>query len=676
MATRQQLETALVNADAAGDTQAAQMLANAIRQGQYEETPTGAATIGQQIRDIPGANEVLELVSGFNRGIAQIADTVGTDTVNAVLRLTGSQTQLPRLSEEIPGIAGGYVEPGLTQQVLGAAGETAGAGLVGGQALRAATAGLPAATGTEGVITGALRQLGQARPAADVALGAAAGAGAEIGEEIGEKFGGETTRGTAGDVGAVVGGILAPVTAQAATQSLKFLVGLGRRGIERFLGITQNMSDEGAATLLAEAMVRENLTPDDVIKRMNELGPEAIPADLGANFGSLLRVAANQVPRIRGRVAQVTQARQEGQAARIIDAFDDAGGTSTLDVNDEIVRLNMLLKPQIEKAYAEAYKAGFKTSPKLANILENNIDAASAFKTAEQTLVNKATLGDEITPIQLLDETKRALDDRIGKSMRQGKLNKARDLVRVKNEILADADAANKRYSEARHLFAGKKDMENAAELGKNFFNLKVRDVDAFTESMGDAEKKLFRLGAKQAILDRAETMDVTADKVKRLFGKGGSVGKLRGVFPDNDAYERFADNMEREATFILTRRAAQANSTTAMQLADAKNANQAITAAQDVLLDPTAGTLAFRRVSKGFLEKRRSEAYARSLEQAGDILLASGMQPEKLVTIIKRGNKEQVLAELKKVLNVRAIERRAASARAVAAEQVPEQQE
>jgi len=55
MPSRQQLESALIGADKAGDVQAATLLANALKSGQYDDVPRGTlqATAGQQVSPAP-----------------------------------------------------------------------------------------------------------------------------------------------------------------------------------------------------------------------------------------------------------------------------------------------------------------------------------------------------------------------------------------------------------------------------------------------------------------------------------------------------------------------------------------------------------------------------------------------------------------------------------------------
>lgn len=156
-------------------------------------------------RKIPGAPELSEFAAAINRPVLEMVDLLGTDTVNALLSLGGSEKRLPGLVESIPGTKGEFIEPGLKRDIIRAAGETVPLAAGGGAAIRQAASKLPAlAPGGEAVGAGVLRQAAQTTAAEDVTLGALSGAGAVAGEEVG------------GQPGALVGSMVAPLAPAAA----------------------------------------------------------------------------------------------------------------------------------------------------------------------------------------------------------------------------------------------------------------------------------------------------------------------------------------------------------------------------------------------------------------------------------------------------------------------------
>jgi hypothetical protein len=132
MPTREKLESALRNAHAAGDVDAAKKLANALKSASAVE-PQPEPTRPQSVLPAPA----VEFASAINRGITQAADFFTTDAVNAVSNVVGSDFRVPRLTDAMQSLGGGVpgsMEPGVARQVVQSAGEMAPAaiGLVAG----------------------------------------------------------------------------------------------------------------------------------------------------------------------------------------------------------------------------------------------------------------------------------------------------------------------------------------------------------------------------------------------------------------------------------------------------------------------------------------------------------------------------------------------------------------
>jgi hypothetical protein len=532
------------------------------------------------------------------------------------------------------------MEPGLARDVVRTGGEMVAPGVAAGSVMRQAAVQIPqvlprAQTVGEGIIS----QMGRSTAGGDVVYSAASGAGSEVGRELG------------GEEGALVGAFLAPAGV-AGVQSLGGLLNRGKQGMQALFKSVEGMSDDGAATLLAEAMVREGLSPDDVAKRLAELGPDALPADIGNNFARLLRVASNKIPRIEGRASEVLGARQATQGERVLSAVDDATGTSSLTVDDEIARLDRVLKPRIKELYSQAKSQSMRVSDRLRNMLEGKNPIGNARKKAEKIeLAAKRLSGEEVTNIDVIDATKRQLDDQIGGAIRKGENNKARSLITLKNQMVSEADQAIPEYAQARDLYAGKAALESAADKGSLFLRMKPRDVDSYVSTLGQSERKMFKLGAKQAILDKIDDTQTTSDAVRRLFGKKGDVKKLRQLFDTKEEFDRFAETLKREANFTQTRRAAQSNSTTVQQASDADEAFDALKEASEAISSPQGAANVLGRVLSRLTGKKGDEAFTRALEEVGDILLVKGMDPTKIQAILRRGVKKEIEAELRKAL-------------------------
>ncbi len=412
MPTREQLESALRNAHAAGDEGAAKKLANELR-GRQQETPAQdfAQGAGQGAMMVDSASDIanvgLEAAAGVNRGVANLIDFFGTDTANAIisggakainsaLELTGTEERvpvvegaIPRLSESIPGIQGGFMEEGLARDVVGAAGEVIPSAVGMGGAIRYAAKALPAAASQAGTLGAAkeygqiaLREAAKSGVASDVGYGAVSAAGSELGEAAG---GGET--------GALVGSILAPMAAATGTQAIRGLLSKGGEGVSALVRGMDDISEEGAGAMLAEAMAREGMEPDDVANAIKSMGPDAIPADIGETFGRLLKVASNKLPGIEGSAKALLNERQAGQASRFMSSLDDGTGTTLMNVDDEIARLNVAMKPEIDKIYSDMSKKPFYITGDLKKLLDSKSSIGRAWKASEGVLDDMRAIG-------------------------------------------------------------------------------------------------------------------------------------------------------------------------------------------------------------------------------------------------------------------------------------------
>ena len=594
--------------------------------------------------------------AAISRGVTGLMDMAELGTVggqiNRLLEETGRDRISPKASE-LAAMAGmtapNYMEEGLARDVVQQVGEMTPAMMVGGGATRGLASMMPkvgfsgnaaAPLAGESLTSGVVRQIGTSTPAQDVGYGALSTAGGVVGEDVG------------GDTGAMIGAIAAPVTVSGGALALNKALGMGKSGIEALFGATKGVSEDGAATMLAEAMVREGLSPNDVAAKMTAMGDEGMLADVGNNFARLLRVASNKIPAIEGQAGQAFAKRQSGQGQRISDALDDGTGTPLLTVDDEIARLENTMGPKIKDMYTAAKDRPIQVSNRLKILMDGDNAIGRAATEAKKNLADYRAIGEEVTNMSLIDETKKVLDAQIGKAVRDGDKGTASRMLQLKKVMVSEADAASPEYAKARSMFAGKEQLKNAADLGESFFKTNSRELKQLTDTFGESERRMYKLGAKQAILDRFNNINANADLVSRTFGKNGDVDKLRTLFDTPDQFNQFRQTLEREANWTLTRRAAQANSTTAKQINDDITAQDAFAFGRDVLSNPVSAANAMGKIMGGLSKKRGEAEFTRALEQTGDILLEAGMNPDAVRSLLIKGQPELIKRALDNQIN------------------------
>jgi hypothetical protein len=255
---------------------------------------------------------------------------------------------------------GAFSGEGAVADIAGATGEVLGSAVPVGQTMRFAQQAIPKAipTGRQFVETAKRvgRELLETTPQQEAGFGAAAVAGGEMAQELG------------GEDADIVGQILAPMTAMGIKS------GAGRlfdrlfaspRSVEQLALSLNSVQNDAAADLLSEALTREGMTVDEAILKLDELGPDAIPADIAQSFRRLLRAAGNLNPNLQGRTARELGERNVGQAGRVAEDVDFGLQSPDMTVEQAIAGLREATRPAITELYAEASATPFRVSGSL-----------------------------------------------------------------------------------------------------------------------------------------------------------------------------------------------------------------------------------------------------------------------------------------------------------------------
>lgn len=269
-----------------------------VQQDPSAEPELASTGVEQALRNIPGFSEIAEFAASVNRPVLETLDFLGPDTINAILSLSGTDTRVPTLTESIPGTQGGFIEPGLTRDVIRAAGETVPLAAGGGALLRGFASRLPSqAIASESIGAGALRQAAGTTASQDVALGAASGAGAAAGREFG------------GDTGELAGSIAAPILPVLAKQGLSAAVrSIFRGGEEGRQAVEESVKAfnvSGSTPTLGQATGRPSL---QAIESTSGKAPGGRPLrnqlnEVSENIQGKLQVIADDLSTVQGEEA-------------------------------------------------------------------------------------------------------------------------------------------------------------------------------------------------------------------------------------------------------------------------------------------------------------------------------------------------------------------------------------
>ena len=540
MPTRQQLESALANAHNSGNMQAAKQLANALKQDNYDsvqpETETIPTWMGTTRQALQGMTFGLsdEIASGLTAGIVAPMDEnrsfgeIYSDSMADFKRERQGFKQENPVVSTVAELSGGILTGGgLTKQLYNKF---------------------------------TPKDASKLRKARDL-FG--------IGAVEGGIYGAATSddRVSGGVQGAAIGGptaLIAPPLLSLLGGTLK---GAGNWVYQK-LSDTPKKEVERALRITAEA---EGLDADEVVKLMDELGPDATLMDLGENFRLLTKTQVAKVGPAKTKVKQFIDDRQKGQQGRLLDTIEETSGLSGKDFKGSINELSERMQKEADPLYKKAYETPFEVTPKIQAILKTP-SGKKALKKAEEAFQDNAGAGFSGGNVEILDGVKIQLDDMISSAYSRGKPNEARRIKKLKKDLVAEVDVAVPEYAQARNVWEKGSNAKESAELGQNIFKNSPDDLADEIANMTDGEKRLFRMGGLRAVEDSLGNRGVSGDSGKFLSDKPNMKKRLGLLFEDDEAVEALQKQIDAESAYTQTKNIVRGGSQTHEYQESARN--------------------------------------------------------------------------------------------------------
>lgn len=405
--------------------------------------------------------------------------------------------------------------------------------------------GLQVAGGVANAVAAAPAIAGRATSlGGQVLRGAAAGtgAGAFYGAGLGE--GDISNRAFEGAKGAVLGGVLGGATPVVA-RGVGNLVDYGAR---KLAGTPSDLAgfNRGSVRTLADIVRNSELDKPGVARRLNELGPDAMVADLSRPLEDQAgAIAATQMPG-SGVIVNAVGERNKGASQRVTQAVDRALGGKT-----NVPKLMQSLKDRFG-AIAKPLYDQFRATPvpftreveDVLNVLKNepgilkdarryaNLDGALGSGGPKQFFADIADDG-TVSVIRVPNATewdyiKRALDGRAygqgvtenDKRIFSGLSRMVKDTV---DQALSPGAPEQSVWARARAVASNEFELTDALEAGKAAFsrNLSPDEMAAEMAGMSQAQREAYRIGARQSI---RSTMENAATK----FGENADTAGMR----------------------------------------------------------------------------------------------------------------------------------------------------
>ena len=508
MADLQRMERALRNADLAGDTQAARVIARALKEAmaaQKKPERSFLETIQQ------GANKVAQGVTlGFMDEIGAGLDAalLGKDYDERLALYRGQE----RAFEADNPMASMALEVG--GAVLSPATKL-GAGLIAKGGTTAARMGKGAAVGGGygGVYGFGTGEGGAQNRAESAATTAALGAG----------------------IGAVAVPAIDAVSAGVRKLAQTLLDRYGRTESGQRKVIDAIAKANGGDTRAALQTVKSALAGS---------GDDVALADVaGINAQRQARAAAN-VPGESSQIADdfIAQ-RMAGRGDRFRAAADDLAPASNITARADA------LTAQAKNASRPIYERAVNPDRAIpegmfAPVSQDPFLKSITARVKSDKLAGMADMADNSMPV--VDAVKKRLDDMIGAAQRQGANNRVRMLSDKRDMLVTLADDAVPEYAAAREAYRTPVRMRDAMEAGRKFLRNETTLTQKELRALSTDEQAMFRLGARQAIDDLISS-DTQAAVTRFADKKEALWGKLRAVFPDSESFTSFKDKVGAE---------------------------------------------------------------------------------------------------------------------------------
>jgi hypothetical protein len=391
-------------------------------------------------------------------------------------------------------------------------------------------------------------------------FGAAAGAGeAETVQQIPESA--ATSAGTSAVLGGATEGVMKavrPVASMVKAQA-------GRAIPESIKGLVGGSSVDIARNRVAQAMLRDGATPDQVIARMSKLGDDAILAEsAGYNTRDLLDTMATLPGRTKNYTEDLIRQRQSQRGGRLATSAQQQLSPTGARLADSVESLITKRDVEATPLYNQLKTVNVALDDDLKQILDaaNKLGAFSRAEKISTGLREPFTLKDfkKATDASMtdLDKVKRGIDDIIGSKSAvndRGEINEfGRSVVKLKQDLLkrlddatVDPDTGSSLYKGARNAYAGPSALISAAELGRTVLNKPAATIKTLVKDMSDSELESFRVGAYEGLRDLAGTQSGQT-RLLNMWKEPATQERLKEIFPSERAFRVFASDVAAEA--------------------------------------------------------------------------------------------------------------------------------
>lgn len=301
--------------------------------------------------------------------------------------------------------------------------------------------------------------------------------------------------------------------------------------------------------------------------------------DISESMGDLGRTVTTNPGPARKIAGDFLETRQLSQNARINDTLERGLRQKSKDGYHKskealLEEQQTLSKPAYEKAWANAapvriddllnewtHRAG-----------ETSMAIGKKMAAAVKDVARAQSVNDPVRALKILNGAKQGIDDAYIKA-RVKSPNLARELSRMKRELVDRIDATNPDYKAARAVYSSRAELLDAQLTGREFAKGDAEMSVEMFKKLSDPEQQMFRKGVMQELKKKMGAKQFTHDRTS-LFSTPNAREVLGAVFQGDTKkfrpFKQFIDLMDTERTFVKTRNKIMGGSPTASRLAEA----------------------------------------------------------------------------------------------------------
>ena len=319
-----------------------------------------------------------------------------------------------------------------------------------------------------------------------------------------------------------------------------------------------------AQEMISQAAERTGMGVDDIMERVDELGPEATLMDLNDVLRGVALTARGAGNEALDTIVDTVTTRQVGARGRLQEDVREAAGS----VDPYIASRTGLADAKTQagdELYGAVESAMIPRSNELDAILahESVVPLLRDVELAESARrgVSMTFVGDDI-PLVLLDSLKKSMDDKVVQvTDKVNKTNRNRNqetLFKTMAKKLRNlVDEVEPGYATARESSAAHTGLLSSMEEGSKLASTRGVKLDEMVEDVSTrsvSEQDAFRVGAADSI-NRSLPDGRLANPAQPLSGSGDAQVRMDAVSATPEARGQLAERVDAETTFNETMR-------------------------------------------------------------------------------------------------------------------------